>query len=93
MKNKEANGVLKHSIEIIKDNLKNLVIIAVIILVSYSFLYGIWRIPVIDFGISRMTAVSVFDYLFIFLIAVLSSILIVLFIYEKKNITRTSSIS
>ncbi|MBI2449052.1 hypothetical protein HYV49_02025 [Candidatus Pacearchaeota archaeon] len=96
MKDKfKGEGAIKHAISILneKQHRKNLLITILIFLVSYSFLYGLWRIPVIDFGISRMSAVSIFDYVFIAAITIFASILIVLFIYEKKNITRSSSIS
>lgn len=95
VKEKQTKGIVKHTFRILKEkpNSRNLIIISFIALAIYSFLYGVWRIPFLDFGIFRMSSISVFDYIFILLVAVLSSLLIVLFIYEKKNYTASSSVS
>lgn len=92
--NKEkGRGIVKHTLGILKANTKNFILIGLIILIAYSFLYGIWRIPFIDFGVSRMSAVNVFDYLFILLITIFASVLITLFIHEKKQNISSTSIS
>ena len=73
-------GILKQ-----KESKKALLISLVTFLVGYSFIYGFWKIPFIDFGINRTTPVVYYDYLFVIAVAVLTSIFLSLFLYERGN--------
>src|SRR3990167_8923221 len=68
-----------------KESKKIFLVSALIFLVAYSFLYGFWKIPIIDFGINRTSPIGVFDILFLIAVAVLSSIFLSLFLYERRN--------
>ncbi len=84
-KDKIKSGFVRNTLEILNENKAKLVVSFLIILIAYSFLYGLWKIPVLELGISRMSVVGTFDYIFIFWVTLLSSVLITLFIYEKKQ--------
>jgi len=83
----EKESMLSTSINILKEkeNKKNFLISAAIFLVIYSFLYGFWKIPPIDFGINRTSPIGFFDYLFVIAVALLTSIFLSLFLYERRN--------
>ncbi len=80
-----GNNIITHTIDILKGNLKVFFITLISVSIVYSFFYGIWRIPVIGFGVNRMDAVGLWDYLFIFVTSVLISIFVVLWRHERKN--------
>jgi len=65
--------------------------VLVLSLLVYSFLYGVWRIPFVDFGIDRMSAVTFGDYLFILAVAVFVAVLITLGKYEKDAQLKSES--
>ena len=83
----KKESMLSTSINILKEeeNQKNFFRSVAIFLVAYSFLYGFWKIPIIDFGINRTSAIGLFDYLFVIAVAVLTSIFLSLFLYERRN--------
>ena len=68
-----------------KESKKIFLVSALIFLVVYSFLYGFWKIPFIEFGINRLSGIGFFDYLFVIAVSVLTSIFISLFLYERKS--------
>ena len=68
-----------------KESKKILLISTIISLITYSFLYGMWRIPVIDFGINRTTPIVYYDYLFVIAVSLLVSIFLALFLYERRE--------
>lgn len=84
MKNNNESFVRNIS-NIIKEYKKSLLLAFLGLLVIYSFLYGIWRIPIIDFGINRTSEITIIDYLFIIVIALLSALFIVFLRYEKYS--------
>ncbi len=57
----------------------------VLLFVVYTFLYGIWRIPLVEFGINRSSEVGYIDYTYIVSIASLSSLLITMIKYERTE--------
>ena len=56
----------------------------VLFVVLFSFLYGMWQIPFVDFGINRMSPVGFVDYVYIFVVSMLLSVLLVLGKYEQS---------
>ncbi|MEK6876197.1 MAG: hypothetical protein AABX63_02205, partial [Nanoarchaeota archaeon] len=83
----KKESMLSTSINILKEkeNIKTLLLSAAIFLVAYTFLYGFWRIPIIDFGINRTSPIGIYDYLFVIAVSVLTSIFLSLFLYERRN--------
>ncbi len=73
-------GILKQ-----KESKKALLISLTAFLVGYSFLYGFWKIPFIEFGINRTSPIGIYDYLFVIAVSVLTSIFLSLFLYERRN--------
>ena len=67
MKEEKKENILSTSIEILKreESKKILLISITAFLIVYSFLYGFWKIPIIDFGINRLSGIGFFDYLFV----------------------------
>ncbi len=59
--------------------------------ILYTFLFGIWKIPLLGLGINRTSAVTLADYLFILLITVLISSFIVLWKQERQEKVVSSS--
>ncbi len=70
---------------VIKENLKKFLLSSLVLLVIYTFLYGFWHIPFIDFGINRMSPIVFLDWVFVILVSLLTSIFLTLFRYEKAN--------
>lgn len=83
-----AAGVMRQ-----RTYLKTSVLAAVLSGSVYTFLYGLWRIPVIGFGIDRMSAVGVLDYAYLFLIALLTGGLFALFRSGKTQNIASSKIA
>ena len=83
----KRENMLSASISILKEeeSKKTLLLYAIIFLAAYSFLYGFWKIPVIEFGINRTSPIGAFDYLFVIAVAALTSIFLSLFLYERRN--------
>jgi hypothetical protein len=50
----------------------------------FSFLYGMWQIPFVDFGINRMTAITFIDYAYVLVVGLFLAILFVLGRYEQS---------
>jgi len=86
-------GLLKNTINVLGEYKKIFILSSLILIVVYTFLYGLWKIPLIDFGINRSSEVNFLDYLFILLITILSSLFIALLKYEKKNSFSSNSAS
>ena len=76
-------GLTKNTLDILKKSKKTFLITFFISGISYAFLYGLWKIPILDFGFNRMSSISFFDYLFLAIISALTSIFFVLWEYER----------
>ncbi|MBS3101937.1 hypothetical protein J4458_00640 [Candidatus Woesearchaeota archaeon] len=87
MKEEKKENILSTSIEILKreESKKILLISITAFLIVYSFLYGFWKIPIIDFGINRLSGIGFFDYLFVIAVSALTSIFLSLFLYERRS--------
>ncbi|MBI2208640.1 hypothetical protein HYU50_04025 [Candidatus Woesearchaeota archaeon] len=68
-----------------KESKKIFLVSLLISLIGYTFLYGFWRIPIIDFGINRLSEIGFFDYLFVIAVSILISLFIAMFLYEKRS--------
>ncbi len=80
-----SENIISHTVGIIKQRLylKTFAVITLLFGILYSFLYGLWKIPVIDFGISRFSAVGFTDYAYLLIISVTTGIIFALFKYER----------
>ncbi len=87
----ENQGLFRYNLAIIKENKKFFLILFAILLILYSFLFGLWKIPFIEFGINRLSSVGITDYLFIFGTSILVSIFFTLWKYERKNHIKSNS--
>lgn len=68
-----------------KKYLRKFIIATLSFLVLYTFLYGFWTIPVIQFGINRLSPAVIIDYLFVGVIVFLSALFVTLFLYERER--------
>jgi len=85
-KSKEKKeGLFEYNYNIIKKDKKFLFILFAALFVVYSFLFGLWKIPVLGFGINRLSAVGFLDYLFLFGTSSLIAIFVVLWRHERKS--------
>lgn len=85
------SNFLSNTLEIIKQNKKFFLVTLFILLVIYTFFYGIWEIPVLELGFIRDSEVILIDYLFIGATSLFISSLFTLIKYEKKQKFKTSS--
>ena len=83
-KEKKEN-LFEYNCKIIIEDKKFLFLLFTGLFVIYSFLYGLWKIPVLGFGINRLSVVGLSDYLFLFGTSALISIFIVLWRRERKS--------
>lgn len=56
-----------------------------ILFVVYTFLYGMWKIPLLGFGINRLSRVTFADYVFVVTITALAALFITFWRYERKH--------
>lgn len=89
---KKKENLLKHTWSIIKSNKKFFLILFAGAIVLYSFLYGLWKIPFIGFGIDRMSLVGAGDYFFILGISALISLFVILWGHERKNHIQSNAV-
>lgn len=89
-KNKKE-GLFEYNYKIVKSNKKFFFLLFVGLFVVYSFLFGLWKIPLINFGIKRLSAVSLWDYLFLFGISALVSLFVLLWRHERKSHIQSSA--
>lgn len=73
-----------------KGYTKKLIIASVLFVLIYAFLYGFWKIPIVNFGFNRMSAVGLSDLLFVLTISSLSGLLTTLYLYEKALLLGSS---
>ncbi|MBI4095985.1 MAG: hypothetical protein HY438_03935 [DPANN group archaeon] len=92
-KSAASENAISHAIGIVKQPLylKTFVISALAFGILYSFLYGLWRIPAIDFGINRMSAIGITDYAYLFMVTAAAGLMFALFRYERVQNTRSGS--
>lgn len=81
----KEEGLLKHNYNLVKHNKKFLFLLLMGLFIVYSFLYGLWKIPLIDFGINRSSEVEIWDYIFLFGTSALISLFVVLWRHERKS--------
>ncbi len=85
-KNSDADigKIFANSAGIIKQNLKTFALAAVVFGVLYAFLYGIWKLPLVDFGFTRTSEVGLLDWIYISAITAMSAALMTLMRYKVK---------
>ncbi len=88
---KPGTNVFTNTLSIIKNNLAAFIIGFFSSLLIYSFLYGLWIIPFLNFGIMRMSPVTFFDYLFIFLLSLITASIVSLMKYESRQKMKSKS--
>ncbi len=81
----KKEGLFEYNYQIVKNNKKFLFLLFAGLFVVYSFLFGLWKIPLIDFGINRLSVVGIWDYLFLFGTSALISTFVVLWRHERKS--------
>ncbi|MBI2667862.1 hypothetical protein HYX17_03795 [Candidatus Woesearchaeota archaeon] len=81
----KEEGLLEFNYGIVKKDKKFLFLLFAGLFMVYSFLFGLWKIPVVNFGINRLSAVGIWDYLFLFGTSALISIFVVLWRHERKS--------
>ncbi len=69
----------------LKENKKVFYASAFILFVVYTFLYGLWKIPIVGLGISRLSPVTFTDYIFLFTITGLTASFMTLWRHERKQ--------
>lgn len=88
---KENGNIFSHTLGIVRKHIIFFLVTFAISFLIYSFIYGVWLIPFIDFGIMRMSEVTLFDYFFIALVSLLITSLITLMKYERLNRLKAGS--
>lgn len=83
--NEKKESLLEYNYNVVKSNKKFFLLLFVGLFVLYLFLFGLWKIPLVNFGINRLSAVGIWDYLFLFGTSALMSIFVVLWRHEKKS--------
>ncbi len=90
---RENKGFISHILNIISKEKRNLLLSFIVMLLFFTFLYGVWILPIFGFGISRMSEIILSDYLFIFFASILSSLLLTFYFYERKNKIKAASVA
>ncbi len=90
---KYQQGIVLHTLEILKQNFSVLAVSFFVSMLFFTFFYGFWSIPLLNIGISRMSSVTATDYLFIFFASVLFGGIVSLIAYERKDRIKTGAAS
>jgi len=88
----DLGKIFANSASIVKQNTKTFVLAAVVFGILFTFLYGVWRLPLLDFGFTRMSEVGFLDWVYISAITVMSSALMVLMRHKVKISKRSSKL-
>lgn len=86
--------LLSHTAGIISKNAKTLAISVAAFAVLYTFLFGLWKVPGIEFGFTRMSEITAFDIFYLILISSMAGALVTLVrhkIAEAKTSKLTTS--
>lgn len=91
MKKVENQSLLSFILGVFKEKkvTKAFFISLIIALIAYTFFYGIWRIPFLDFGLMRMSPVTLSDYLFIGFTSLVVALLVAFIRYEIIHSIKT----
>jgi len=84
-KKEQKDGLLEHNFDILKHDKTFLFLLFAGLFVAYSFIFGLWKIPLIEFGINRESTVGILDYLYLFATSALISAFVVLWRHERKS--------
>lgn len=89
----DSGNIISHTVGIIKQPYyaKTFAISALLFGILYTFLYGLWKIPVIDFGFDRFSAVGILDYTYLIIIAVVTGVMFALFKFERVQHVKSGS--
>ncbi len=93
MTDSSAAKVFGNTFNIIKTRQKTFFISVVLFGALFSFFYGVWKIPVVEFGFHRMTEVGILDVLFILAITGMSAALMVLAKQKIKLAPKSSRLA
>ncbi len=88
---KEEKSLLSNTLGIINGNRSSFLFWSLGLFILYTFLFGLWKIPLVGLGINRMSAVTSTDYLFIIVITALAATFIVLWKHERAQKVASSS--
>lgn len=86
-------GIVGYIIKILIENKNTLIISLIISLAVITFFYGIWVLPIISFGVSRMSEIVFGDYVFMFALSLLFAMFFTLYLYETKHKVKTTAAS
>ena len=89
----DSENIVSHAIGIVKQPIyaKTFAISAILSGILYTFLYGLWKIPVIDFGFNRFSAIGVLDYAYLLLITAITGLMFALFKFERNQSIKSGS--
>ena len=89
----DSENIISHTIGILKQPLyaKTFAVSAILFGILYAFLYGLWKIPFIDFGFSRSSAVEILDYAYLLIITAMTGLMFALFKYERVQHVKSGS--
>ncbi len=88
----EFGKVFSNTGKLVKANLKTFAVSAVLFFALYSFLYGLWLLPVVNFGFTRMSAVGLVDIAYLLAITIMSGTLLTLMRQKIKLASSTSKL-
>lgn len=86
-----SKNIFTNTLDIVKQPLytKTFALSATLFGILYSFLYGLWKIPIVDFGINRFSSVGTLDYTYIILISFITGLMFSLIKYERIQSTKS----
>ncbi len=81
---RKPSGLLWSILSAIKKEWSYFITVTLVGFIIYSFLYGVWKIPILDFGIARMSRITILDYLFLVMVSLAVALLLTLGKREKS---------
>ena len=88
----ELGKVFANTGKILKDNARTFAISSALFFALYTFLYGVWKVPAVNFAFTRMSEVNFVDISYLLAITVMSGALLVLMRQKIKASPKTSKL-
>ena len=89
----DSKNIITHTVGILKQPLytKTFVVTTILFGILYTFLYGLWKVPIIDFGFNRFSNIGILDYAFLVIISLIAGSVFSLMKYERSQSIKSGS--
>ena len=88
----QTKKVFEHNLEILKRQKVTAIAATILSMLLFSFIYGIFKIPILEFGVEKAMHVSIFDVFYIILVSTMSGALFALMKHRSEGVAKGAGI-